>query len=439
MIEQLELTNFKNFRSATLPLGKFTVIVGTNASGKSNIRDAFRFVHGISRGYSLADIIGEKWGHGGELLWRGVRGGAREVAYLGGECFQLSLIASDGSELLPRRGATFSITVQVKFGASPSTIQFGPRVREESFSTEMDGGYEATPLSDDLERLKVVRVSKTGSTGKFKTFPRTHPVIGSDVAASMLGQTADELLKLTTDIIDPSDKSQSATSRFRDVIQSMRFHDLNPDSLRMPSTPGQTVLGDRGENLSSVLLAICEDASLKAAVMEWLRQLTPLDVVDFELEPDAAGRVLVALVEGNGKKTSAYSASDGTLRFLAMLAALYGPNAAGFYFFDEIETGIHPTRLHLLIQLIEQRVARGDVQVVATTHSPQLLGLLSEESQNAAVLTYRLEGHLEGHIKRIMDIPNAAEVLKNQSLMRLHESGWLENAVEFLEGEENDE
>ena len=46
MITSLGST-LKNFADETLRLGPFTVIVGANASGKSNIRDAFRFLHGI--------------------------------------------------------------------------------------------------------------------------------------------------------------------------------------------------------------------------------------------------------------------------------------------------------------------------------------------------------------------------------------------------------
>ena len=60
MITSLRLVNFKNFADETLRVGPFTVIVGANASGKSNIRDAFRFLHGIGRGYTLAEILGGK-------------------------------------------------------------------------------------------------------------------------------------------------------------------------------------------------------------------------------------------------------------------------------------------------------------------------------------------------------------------------------------------
>src|SRR5207249_5962995 len=112
------------------------------------------------------------------------------------------------------------------------------------------------------------------------------------------------------------------------VLGSMRFLDLISDAMRQPSFPGQTVLGERGENLSSVLRAICEDKRGKETLLSWLRELTPMDAVDFEFTTDPIGRVYLILVERNGQRTSAYSASDGTLRLLAMIAALLGPEPA---------------------------------------------------------------------------------------------------------------
>ena len=79
MITSLRLVDFKNFADETLRAGPFTVIVGTNASGKSNIRDAFRFLHGIGRGYTLAEIIGGKFGSGGQVEWVPIRGAANEI------------------------------------------------------------------------------------------------------------------------------------------------------------------------------------------------------------------------------------------------------------------------------------------------------------------------------------------------------------------------
>ncbi|MBW4579924.1 MAG: ATP-binding protein [Tildeniella nuda ZEHNDER 1965/U140] len=125
------------------------------------------------------------------------------------------------------------------------------------------------------------------------------------------------------------------------------------------------MLGDRGENLSSVLYEIRQDPQRKEALLEWAQELIPMDAKDFEFPSDFTGKVLLTFVEGNGQRVSAYSASDGILRFLAMLAALLGSEPAQFYFFEELDNGIHPTRLHLLLQLIEQKVPEGKIQMVA--------------------------------------------------------------------------
>jgi hypothetical protein len=216
-------------------------------------------------------------------------------------------------------------------------------------------------------------------------------------------------------------------------LDSMRFFDPSPDVMRQPSFPGQTVLGDRGENLSSVLYAICKDAQQKQALLGWLEELTPMDVVAVEFPADQIGRILVTLIERSGVRISAYSASDGTLRVLGLLAALLGPETSNSYFFEELENGVHPTRLYLLTHFIENQVAQGTSQVIASTHSPHLLNFLSSESLEYASLIYRLPEGQEARIKRIMDIPDAKRLIETQGIMRLHESGWFENVMYFLE------
>jgi predicted ATPase len=214
------------------------------------------------------------------------------------------------------------------------------------------------------------------------------------------------------------------------ALASMRFFDWDPQAMRAPSQVGQDVLGDRGQNLSSVLKAICDEPGQKEALTEWLRVLTPMDVRDLEFPTDFAGRTLVHLVEPKGRRVSAHSASGGTLRFLALLAALMGPKAARFNVIEEIENGLHPTRLDLLVELLERQAAP-DKQVVVTTHSPQLLRLLSPETMQHASLVYRLKDEGEGRIRRILDLPEAAAILDEHDPAWLFESGWLETTALF--------
>ena len=95
MITSIRLVNFKNFADETLRVGPFTVIVGANASGKSNIRDAFRFLHGIGRGYTLAEIVGGKYGAGGQIEWAGVRGAMNEIIRFDQPSFSLQVEEKD--------------------------------------------------------------------------------------------------------------------------------------------------------------------------------------------------------------------------------------------------------------------------------------------------------------------------------------------------------
>ncbi len=425
MLTWLDLQRFKNFKQARLSLGHFTVLVGTNASGKSNLRDAFRFLHGIGRGYNLADIFGEKWGDSGEIQWSGIRGGMQEAAF--------------------HREATFAL-------AAAFSIRGDRGDREAVYTIEVDTSHVGKPPHVVAEHLTAV-------DGNRAYFFASHPAqdppaqndphqisvrIGAPPAPALLDYTQPCFFRNTAPVLSqlaehPEAKkdagllygAQLALRAFR----SMRFYDWDPEAMRKPCFPGQTVLGDRGENLSGVLQAICDNSARKRTLLEWVRELTPMDATDLEFSTDQIGRILVTLIEGDGSKTSAYSASDGTLRFLAMIAALLGPEASRFFFIEELDNGIHPARLHLLVELIERTAAAHNIQIVATTHSPQLLALLSRGSLEHAALVYRLEGTRAARIKRILDLPNAERIVGQHRLGEVLAAGWLENSASFTEEE----
>src|SRR5688572_23268698 len=121
MIRELRLERFKSFEDATLKLGPFSVLVGTNASGKSNVRDAFRFLHGIGRGYMLAEILGEKWLDSGVLAWSGIRGGPREICFVGKDTFALT-VALDVAGKEIRGEAEYHIEVRAGQDGEPSRV-----------------------------------------------------------------------------------------------------------------------------------------------------------------------------------------------------------------------------------------------------------------------------------------------------------------------------
>ena len=204
--------------------------------------------------------------------------------------------------------------------------------------------------------------------------------------------------------------------------------------MRQPAFPGQTVLGDRGENLPTVLREICADPKLKRKLAEWIRELTPMDVEDFEFPIDpTTGWVQLVIRESNDRRVSAYGASDGTLRLLAVLAALLGDQTENLFVLEEIDNGIHPSRIQLLIDLIEGQTAEGQSQVVTTTHSPDLLTLVNDDTFESTSVVYRDESSSDGVIRPITELPKAKELRVSQGLGRLHASGWMEDALAFTE------
>ncbi|MHC1732924.1 MAG: AAA family ATPase [Bacteroidales bacterium] len=431
MITKLRLENFKSFKDETLFLGPFNILIGTNASGKSNLRDAFRFLHGISRGYLLSDIIGVKYGAGGNLEWQGIRGGPLEATYQKAFSFTITIdfnIEDDG------KFRTASYKIEVEPGTAPLIKS---RVVSESLYVEKEMIFDSNPKDEPLSQEDAQHINvRIMRGGNYKRGHLERLISNQPVLTQIDEKSIRPRLENKKDLA--AKKARDAINRCISVLGPMRFLDLSPDVMRLPSLPGQTVLGDRGENLSSVLQAICEDPIGKLALTEWIKELTPMDAQNFEFPSDFTGKILVNLVEENGQRTSAYSASDGTLRFLAMIAALIGPDHARFYFFEELENGIHPTRINLLLSLIEQRVKQNDIQIITSTHSPQLLRSIKRESLEYAALLYRLPGHVNSRIQRLIDLPNQEkQVLLNKDIANLYESGWFETTMTFLQDFEN--
>src|SRR6266851_247088 len=159
MIQSLHLTNFKNFRDATLTFGKgrLTLLVGTNASGKSNLRDAFRFLHGIGLGFTLADIIGEKY-IGGVPVWKGIRGGTKEIAYHGAVSFSLKC-------RLGLRSEYFSHKIEVDVEG----VALDPQVRVESLH------WKKLPVYQSVDGKHVGKRGQEELSVRCGNYPETRP------------------------------------------------------------------------------------------------------------------------------------------------------------------------------------------------------------------------------------------------------------------------
>jgi predicted ATPase len=117
---------------------------------------------------------------------------------------------------------------------------------------------------------------------------------------------------------------------------------------------------------------------------------------------------------------SAASLSDGTLRFLLLVAILANPQPGKLIAIDEPETGLHPSMLPVVADLAYQAADR--TQVVFSTHSPQFLDAFKTQTPTTTVAQW-----VDGETKlNVLDGAELERWLKEYSLGALFKSGELE-------------
>ncbi len=403
MITSVRLINFKNFADETLKLGPFTVIVGANASGKSNIRDAFRFLHGIGRGYSLAEIIGGKIGVGGQLEWEPLRGAMNEIIRMsdhgpsGIETFHI-IVDTD----ITGQSASYWIELLLNHGTNDGFLVAYENLTADGTSILETQGPE--PKTDILADDGV-------EAGIYPPLHRFHPTLTEMQRSSYVRREVHEIYGL---------------------LGRMRFYDFDVAQLRIPTPPGALEIGDKGQNLATVLESIYSDREKRTILLSWFEELTPMDVRGLEFPRDPSGRIHLHIVDGNDRRFSADSASGGTLKFLAVLASLLANDQPRLCFFEEIDAGIHPSRLWLLVDLIESQTKLNGFQVVTTTHSPAMLDWISDQTFENTSIVYRDEDSNDSTIREVVGLPIIQKLRKSQGLGRLLLTGWIENTLSAL-------
>lgn len=186
-------------------------------------------------------------------------------------------------------------------------------------------------------------------------------------------------------------------------------------------------IGERGENLAALVNAILKGDAGQAYV-EWLRQLTPAEMDGVEILKGALDEPLFAL-KNRGEVFPAPVLSDGTLRFAAIAAAFFQPDVPDELMIEEIENGIHPTRLRLLVELLRSQSGVTVPQTFISTHSPIVLARLKESDYPTTFFCRKDEASGASIIQPISEIPRFSEIVQKQPISDLFSEGWLEGAI----------
>lgn len=415
MLKSIHLKNFKSYREAELPLAPLTVLIGANASGKSNAIEAMRMLSWLAQGRKLSDIRYSI--QNGDQL---VRGKIDDLVYCRETSFELGCRSAE---------PTYD-RLSIEIARRDDELHVS---REEITCDTYD--YDLPLYSLDhpsIGKGNDVSVSYNNfAKGRNKPF-----LTCSDQSAIFTQLTSpatfDAKHKESQKKIPPVAKQYEAW------LAAMLFLDPVPAKMREYSSPvDKKILGD-GSNLSGILFQLWGDESQRETswykenrknILQFIRSLPEqeIDTVEFYKEP--RGSVMVRLTETFGGIKKEYDASllsDGTLRVLAIAAAMLSADENSLVIIEEIDNGVHPSRARHLLERIQTVAKRRNLRVLLSTHNPALLDALPDTAVPDVVFCYRDPGNGSSRLVRLQDVPDYPELIAQGSLGTLVTTGTLE-------------
>jgi predicted ATPase len=355
VLTTVAIENYRSLRDLRLPLEQLNVVTGANGTGKSSFYRALRLLAECASGRVIASLARE----GGleSALWAGpehlaasVRAGRHPVqgtVRSGQVSLQLGFASDDFSYLidlgLPKRheSSAFNLDPEIK----REVVWSGPVMRP------------ASVLVKRKRALVELRgTSRSDSWENFESALRPYESV-------------------LTEVLDPVRAPELVA--VREQIRSWRFYDqfrTDADSAIRQSQIGTRtpVLDADGRDLAAALQTIVEigDSDALHATIDDAFPGSRLRVVEtrgrFDLELHAHGLL---------RPLSAAELSDGTLRYLLLVAALLSPRPPSLMVLNEPETSLHADLIPALARLIGR--ASEHTQIIVVTHTQDLVAALT--------------------------------------------------------------
>ncbi|MCB9529478.1 MAG: AAA family ATPase [Myxococcales bacterium] len=329
----------------TLALEPLNVLIGPNGSGKSNLVEALAVLRAVPGDLTLPIRRG---GGVDDWLWRGPKVSASA---------ELQAVFTAGVV----SGA--AVRYRIEFGSEGSSfVVLDERLEEAKAARGKKKpyfyfGYEGErPMLNNARaggrQLERASIDRRQSVLSQRKDPENYPEVAG--AAELLGQ-----------------------------IQIYRSWSFGPDAPLRAACPAD-VRTDRlledFSNLPARLLALQRDPPTRRRLVALLGELAP-GYDDYTVIPEG-GALHLYVTEGE-RNVSAHRLSDGTLRYLCLLAILLDPGPARLVVIEEPELGLHPDVLPTLRDLMVEASAR--VQLVVTTHSTQLVDAMTDHADAVVV------------------------------------------------------
>ena len=384
MITRIEIDGFKSFHDFSVDLQPFTVLIGANGTGKSNLFDAIMLLSRLAGGVTVAEALRgggpsarrgafslcrngdrvEKWRFGVGILVVGYRSLSNTV---GGESTRLRYEVQIGRET--QKGLD-------QYKVLSENLRDIPLQEDDWVSTYLGEIHSFRVVRPEIPRGHIEQRD-------FTTY------LGGDILKVYAGPFDVTKLRRISREYPGFDGASPVSLTWREM-HAWRALYLQPSALREPSyIDNPPTLEHDGAHLAALLwkLAQQDEQALANISVELSNAVDGLSKVLVEPLPPDKYEIRVATRSGHILSTRQFS--DGTLRFIAYLALKYDREHRGVLCIEEPENGVHPRQLERIIRMLQsvatdftsvEDTKRSLRQVIVSTHSTALMSLVPLDS-----------------------------------------------------------
>ncbi|NWB64983.1 AAA family ATPase [Pseudomonas sp. I8001] len=380
MLKTLAVANYRSINKLVVPLDRLNLITGPNGSGKSNLYRALRLLAETAQGGVINALARE--GGLDSTFWAGPESISRRM--LSGEV-AVEPIVRQGAKRLRLGFAAEDFSYAISLGLPEKTLSYfslDPEIKKECIWA----GHVFRPASLLVQRSGPMVRARDGRAWDVlaQHTPNYHSLF--DQVGSLRGSP--EVLLL------------------RESIRGWRFYDhfrSDVDApVRQPQLGTRTpVLHHDGRDLAAALQTIREIGDPEA-LQRAIGDAFP--GARLNIEPLQGGRFAIEFYqEGLLRPLSAAELSDGTLRYLLLVAALLTPRPPTMMVLNEPETSLHPDLLPALARLIIQVSQQCQVWVVS--HASRLIAALQQDEGCNSIVLEKVMGQTQVVGQRVLDEP----------------------------------
>lgn len=417
MIVGFNLIDWKSYQIAKLPVDPLTVLIGNNASGKSNVLDAILLLNRIAAGMTLTSALQ------GETGSTALRGGLEWAARKPGNTFDLGVTVrvDDNQDL------NYWIAGTVSGNKCEVSAE---KLERQSYRMRKDGSrgapFRAINLfwtdfvEKDAPTIQARLYNEKGGT--LRQLGRSNPVL-----FQLVGQ------KNRSEI---QDGVEAVISALRQIF----ILDAIPSHMRGFSALSDRLESDAG-NIAGVLAALPEDQKtlIEHTLTEYVSKLPERDIK--RVYAETVGRFnsdamlyceenfAESKKKNNVEVIDARGMSDGTLRFLGILTALLTRPVGSLLIIEEVDNGLHPSRSELLLDVLRTIGEKRGVDVMVTTHNPALLDAMGTAMVPFIVIAHRNGKTGASELTLLEDIDSLPKLLANGLVGRISSRGLIEEAL----------